>query len=138
MSGAMRPRGDMLGRGLAFPFRVGRHGGLVMAEGEEDVAQAIRIILSTVPGERSIRPGFGCDIHSFVFEGLDAATFGHIEKAIRRALERWEPRIIVEAIEFSTPQGDDGTLLIHITYTLRTTNSKRNLIYPFYVVPAEA
>ena len=137
MSRAPRPPGDILGRGLAFPFRVGQHGGLAMAEGVDDVEQAIRIILSTVPGERSIRPEFGCDIHAFVFEGLDAATFGHIERAIRRALERWEPRITVEAVDFSTPQGD-GMLLIDIGYRLRTTNSRRNLIYPFYVIPAEA
>jgi phage baseplate assembly protein W len=131
-----RPQGDMLGRGLAFPFDVGPDGGLAMAEGEEDVEQAIRIILSTVPGERAVRPEFGCDVHAFVFESLEAATYGHIERAVRLALARWEPRITVETVDFSI--GDSGsTLLIHLTYALQTTNSRRNLIYPFYIVPAE-
>jgi phage baseplate assembly protein W len=132
----IRAGGDMLGCGLAFPFRVGPHGGIAMAEGERDVEEAIRIILSTVPGERSIRPEFGCDVHSFVFEGLEAATYGHVERAVRIALARWEPRITVETIEFSTDHGG-GTLLIHITYALQSTNSRRNLVYPFYIVPAE-
>ena len=107
-----------------------------MAEGEEDVEQAIRIILSTVPGERAVLPEFGCDVHAFVFEGLEPTTYGRIERAVRIALARWEPRINVEAIEFGTDAGA-GTLLISITYSLQTTNSKRNLIYPFYIVPAE-
>jgi phage baseplate assembly protein W len=132
-----RPYGDVLGRGLAFPFRAGPHGGLAMAEGAADVEQAIRIILSTVPGERPIRPEFGCDIHNFVFDDLDAATYGAIDSAIRRALGRWEPRIAVDRIEFASSDRD-GMLLIEIGYELRSTNSKRNLIYPFYIVPAEA
>jgi phage baseplate assembly protein W len=131
-----RPAGDMLGRGLAFPFGVGPDGRLAMAEGEEDVEQAIRIILSTVPGERAIRPEFGCDVHAFVFEGLEPSTYGRIERAVRVALARWEPRIDVETVEFVTNHGV-GMLLISITYSLRTSNSKRNLIYPFYIVPAE-
>lgn len=136
MSPGARPRGDMLGRGLAFPFGPAAHGGLAMAEGPDDVEQAIRIILSTVPGERSIRPEFGCDVHALVFEGLNAATYGLIDQAIRDALDRWEPRIVVDTIDFDD-RGAAGTLLIHIAYVLRATNSKRNLVYPFYVVPAE-
>jgi Bacteriophage baseplate protein W len=136
MKPGQRPYGDVLGRGLAFPFRAAPDGGLAMAEGPADVEQAIRIILSTAPGERAIRPEFGCDIHDFVFDELDAATYGAIDSAIRRALGRWEPRIAVDRIEFAASDSD-GTLLIEITYELRSTNSKRNLIYPFYIVPAE-
>jgi phage baseplate assembly protein W len=136
MAGA-RPAGDVLGRGLSFPFRAASNGSLAMAEGVEDVEQAIRIILSTSPGERSVRPEFGCEIHAFIFAGLDASTLGQIDVAVRRALTRWEPRIEVEKVGFRFPE-HEGMLLIDIAYRLRTTNSKRNLVYPFYVVPAEA
>jgi phage baseplate assembly protein W len=131
-----RPAGDMLGRGLAFPFRAGPHGGIVFSSGEVDVDEAIRLILSTAPGERQIRPEFGCDVHAFVFDSLTTATFGDIDRAIRAALDRWEPRIVVDAIDFD-PDPDGAILFISITYRLRTTNSERNLVYPFYVIPSE-
>jgi phage baseplate assembly protein W len=131
-----RPAGDTLGRGLAFPFRAGPHGGIALVSGEEDIEEAIRLILSTAPGERQVRPEFGCDLHDYVFHKLTASTFGHIERAIRRALDRWEPRILVERIGF-TPDNDGATLFIEISYRLRTSNSLRNLIYPFYVIPSE-
>ena len=136
MTLAERPPGDMLGRGVSFPFRAGPHGGIALASGETDVEEAIMLILSTSPGERRIRPEFGCDLHAFVFEGLTAATFGHIDRAIRVALDRWEPRIEVEGIAF-TEDPDGGTLFVDIGYRLRTSNSVRNLIYPFYVIPSE-
>jgi phage baseplate assembly protein W len=129
-----RPENDTLGRGLSFPFRAGPHGGIAFASGEDDVEEAIVLILSTSPGERRIRPEFGCNLSAYVFETLTASTFGHIERAIRVALDRWEPRIVVEGIDFTA---DGGTLFVDIVYRLRATNSVRNLIYPFYVIPSE-
>jgi uncharacterized protein len=131
-----RPPGDTLGRGLAFPFGVGPHGGIALVSGADDVDEAIRLILSTSPGERPIRPEFGCDLREYVFEQLTASTFGHIDHAIRAALHRWEPRIVVDRIRF-TPDGEGATLFVEIDYRLRATNSVRNLIYPFYVIPSE-
>jgi phage baseplate assembly protein W len=131
-----RPALDTLGRGISFPFRAGPHGGIALVGGEDDVEEAIRLILSTTPGERRVRPEFGCDVHEYVFEQLTASTFGHIDREIRRALDRWEPRILVERIEF-TSDDEAATLFIAITYRLRTSNSLRNLIYPFYVIPSE-
>lgn len=131
-----RPPGDTLGRGLAFPFRAGPHGGIALTSGVDDVEEAIRLILSTTPGERRVRPEFGCDLHRFVFDSLTASTYGHIDRAIRVALDRWEPRIAIEAIGF-TPDPDGATLFVEITYRIKTTNSIRNLIYPFYVIPSE-
>ncbi|MDX6677051.1 MAG: uncharacterized protein QOE31_1103, partial [Solirubrobacteraceae bacterium] len=132
----MGPGHHILGRGLAFPLHIDRHGGLALAEDELDVEQAILLILGTAPGERPMRPEFGCTLHDHVFERIDADTLGRIDGAIRRALDRWEPRIEVEQIQFDTADADDARLRIELTYRLRATNAVRNLVYPFYLVPA--
>jgi uncharacterized protein len=128
---------DILGTGLAFPLGVDRRGGLALAHDEHDVEQAISIILATAPGERPMRPEFGCGVHDYVFEIVDAGTLTRMEAEIRRALERWEPRIDVLGIDFDLDTAGEGGLAITIEYRLRATNDVRNLVYPFYVVPAE-
>ena len=85
---------ELLGSGLSFPLTVDRRGGIALATGEQDVDQAIEIILSTAPGERPMRPEFGCGVHDFVFDTIDAATVGRLETEVRAALDRWEPRIV--------------------------------------------
>jgi phage baseplate assembly protein W len=101
------------------------------------VAQAISIILSTAPGERPMRPEFGCGVHDYVFDVVDAGTLGRMEEQIRSALERWEPRIDVLGVDFDLDTVAEGGIAITITYRLRATNDVRNLVYPFYVVPAD-
>ena len=128
---------ELLGTGLAFPLSVDRRGGIALASGETDVDQAIEIILSTAPGERPMRPEFGCGVHDFVFDTIDAATVGRLETEIRRALDRWEPRIVLDEVDFDLTDMDSGRLLINVGYRLRATNHKRNLVYPFYVIPDE-
>src|SRR5688572_14592904 len=128
---------DILGSGIAFPLQVDRRGGIALASDETDVDQAIQLILSTAKGERPMRPEFGCGVHDFVFDTIDAGTVGRLETEVRRALDRWEPRIVVEEVDFDMSRMDDGQLLIHIGYRLRATNHKRNLVYPFYVIPEE-
>lgn len=128
---------DFLGSGLAFPLDVGRRGGVKLAHGEQDVEQAIHLILGTAPGERPMRPEFGCGVHDYVFETVDAYTVGRLEHEIRVALERWEPRIEVLRVDFDLAQVERGELLIDIGYLLRATNDVRNLVYPFYVIPEE-
>ena len=128
---------EILGSGLAFPLQIDPHGSIALARGEEDVDQAIALILSTAPGERPMRPEFGCQVHDFIFDTLDAATVGKMESAIRAALDRWEPRIEVERVEFDLARSADGEVLSTISYRLRATNNKRKLVYPFYVIPAE-
>jgi phage baseplate assembly protein W len=127
---------DIIGTGVAFPLGVDRRGGLALAREGQDVRQAISIILATAPGERPMRPEFGCGVHDCVFDVIDAATLGRIEAEIRRALERWEPRIDVLGIDFELDPSIDGPLSITIEYRMRATNDVRNLVYPFYVVPA--
>ncbi|MBO9534075.1 MAG: GPW/gp25 family protein [Solirubrobacteraceae bacterium] len=126
-----------LGTGLAFPLSVDRRGTIALVSGEDDIAQAIRIILSTAPGERPMRPEFGCGVHDYVFDVIDAETLGRIEREVRVALERWEPRIELVAVQFDTSQALSGRLEIELDYRIRATNAPRNLVYPFYVIPAE-
>jgi phage baseplate assembly protein W len=128
---------EILGSGLAFPLGVDRRGDLALVSGEQDVEQAIAIILSTAPGERPMRPEFGCGVHDYVFDTIDAATVGRMTVEVRDALDRWEPRIEVEEVDFDLSEVDAGTLNINITYRIRPTNQLRNLVYPFYVIPAE-
>jgi phage baseplate assembly protein W len=128
---------DIIGSGVAFPLRVDRRGGLALAHGDEDVQEAIRVIIGTAPGERPMRPEFGCGIHDYVFESIDAYTVTCIEREILIALDRWEPRIDVLDIEIDMARAGSGELQIELTYALRATNDIRNLVYPFYVIPAE-
>jgi phage baseplate assembly protein W len=128
---------EILGSGLAFPLSVDHRGAIALASGHEDIEQAIHLILSTAPGERSMRPEFGCEIHDYLFDTLDASTVAKMEAAIRAALGRWEPRIEVEQVEFDLDHVDEGQLTFTVRYTIRATNHRRNLVYPFYVIPAE-
>lgn len=128
---------DILGSGLAFPLSVDHRGGIALARGEEDVQQAIRVILGTVPGERPMRPEFGCEIHQLVFDTIDAEMIGRMDAAIRVALDRWEPRIDVVGIDFDLTQAAEGMLGIDLRYRIRASSREHNLVYPFYVIPAE-
>src|ERR671931_1371800 len=114
---------EILGSGIAFPLQVDRRGGIALAHDDTDVDQAIQLILGTAPGERPMRPEFGCGVHDFVFDTIDAATVGRLETEIRTALDRWEPRIEVQTVDFDLDQMIDGQLLVHIGYRVRSTNS---------------
>jgi uncharacterized protein len=128
---------DILGAGVAFPLRVDRRGGLALVRAGEDIDEAITIILGTAPGERPMRPEFGCGIHNYIFETVDAYTMARLEQEIRIALDRWEPRIDVLDVDFGLDGVAQGEVVIEISYLIRTTNHMRNLVYPFYIIPAE-
>src|SRR4051812_50196552 len=117
---------EILGSGVAFPLQVDRRGGIALAHDETDVDQAIQLILGTAPGERPMRPEFGCGVHDFVFDSIDANTIGNMEQAIRDALIRWEPRIEVQSVNFDSSDSLNGVLTIDIGYTIRATNTSRN------------
>ena len=128
---------DLIGTGLAFPLQADQRGGLALARGVEDIEQAIALILGTAPGERPMRPEFGCAVHEVVFDTIDAAIIGKVQTAVHQALERWEPRIEVVDLDVEQSDAHAGTLLVDITYRVRTTSGLQNLVYPFYVIPAE-
>ncbi|KJK56014.1 baseplate protein [Saccharothrix sp. ST-888] len=126
---------DIIGAGWAFPAVITGTGRVGLARGSDDVEQAIRIILSTSPGERGMRPEFGCGIHRLVFDSLDATTVARADVEVRQALDRWEPRIEIDDLLFSTDAVDVGVLYVDIRYRLRVTNEPRNLVFPFYTLP---
>jgi phage baseplate assembly protein W len=126
---------DILGTGLAFPLGVDERGRIALVGEADDIEQAMLLILDTTPGERPMRPEFGCAVHDSVFERVDPEATGRIEAAVREALDRWEPRVVVEFVAFDTPR--QGVLLIDVRYRIKATNSVRNLVYPFYVIPED-
>jgi phage baseplate assembly protein W len=128
---------DLLGTGIAFPLRVNGRGGLALVSDDRDVREAIGLILATAPGERPMRPEFGCGLHEYVFDSIDARTLSRMEHAIRVALDRWEPRIEVQDVSFDLAYMATGEVRIEISYVLRATSDVRNLVFPFYMVPAE-
>ncbi len=125
---------SFLGTGFKFPVQVDENTGRMKTSShEEDIEEAIRIILGTQPGERPMSPYFGCAINSFVFNNADYSTLSMMEKEVVNALIMWEPRITdIEAKVVSSPD-DAGILLIKISYTVRSTNNPFNLVYPYYI-----
>jgi phage baseplate assembly protein W len=124
---------EYIGQGLAFPLQVNPQGGIALASGERDVEQAIRIILSTAPGERVMRPEFGCRIHELVFAPHDAATESLVVYYVEEALAQWEPRIDVQEVDVSADPGRDGALLVEIKYRVKDTHDERSIVYPFFL-----
>jgi phage baseplate assembly protein W len=118
-------------------MRVGPTGGIGMVEREQEIEEAIRLVLGTAPGERPMRPEFGCGIHDYVFAGADGATAGRIAHEVRIALERWEPRIEVTDVVIAFDSVAIGTLYLDVHYTVRSTNDRRNLVFPFYTIPSD-
>jgi uncharacterized protein len=128
---------EIIGTGVGFPLRVDRQGALALVSGSDDINEAITLILSTAQGERPMRPLFGCGIHDYVFESIDAYTIGRLEREVRIAIDRWEPRIEIAHLSIDTSEAEVGKLAIELDYIVRATNDRRNLVYPFYVIPAE-
>jgi phage baseplate assembly protein W len=136
MSDALDSR-DFLGRGWAFPIRA-EEGAIASAEREEAIRQSVWLILATSPGERPMRPDFGCGMHDLVFAGTDASTAGSVASSVRDALLRWEPRIEVLDVEVTREPSAPTTLTVLVEYRVRSTNNVFNLVYPFYLEQAGA
>ena len=126
---------EFVGAGWAFPVRADTTGRIALVDGDREIEESIRLILVTAPGERPMRPEFGCAVHDFVFAPADAATAGDIAYAVRVALDRWEPRIELGDVTVRFDAADLGVLYVDITYAVRGTNDPRNLVFPFYVIP---
>jgi uncharacterized protein len=124
---------EILGRGWKFPVQVDDRGRIALSDAEDDIREAIRIILGTAKGERVMRPDFGCGIYHYLFASMDAGTLALIENSVREALTLWEPRIEVLGITTDTSASSEGKLVIGIDYRVRSTNTRFNLVYPFYV-----
>ena len=126
-----------MGAGWGFPLRTDPTGSIALVTAEREIEESIRLILATAPGERPMRPEFGCAVHEHVFAPADTATAGSIAYAVRVALDRWEPRVDLEDVVVRFDAVDDGVLYIDVSYTVRGTNDPRNLVFPFYVIPPD-
>jgi phage baseplate assembly protein W len=126
---------DFIGAGWAFPLGVNANGGIALVRGDTELVQAMQLILSTYPGERPMRPEFGCRLRDFVFRGGTDDTVAELSHEVRRSLLRWEPRVNVEAVNVIPDNADRGLLYIDIQYTQKDTNDRRNLVFPFYTIP---
>jgi phage baseplate assembly protein W len=111
-------------------------GRLRYAAYEDDVEQAIQIILLTQRGERPMLPEFGGGLRDFLFEPNSPATRGAIARVVRTALIDWEPRIDVERVEVVPDENEPNLLLIQVDFVVRATNSFYNRVYPFYLLEA--
>jgi phage baseplate assembly protein W len=124
---------DFLGTGWALPVETDSQGNVALSSGEPNIEQSVELILGTAKGERVMRPEFGCDIHDQVYSSLSPATLNRIEDGVRRSLVRWEPRIDVESVDATPDPDEPGTVHIDIEYWVESTNSRNNMVYPFYV-----
>ena len=136
-SARMTAAADFVGRGFAWPFAVDHTGSIAMTDGTGDVEDAMRVVLLTAPGERLMRPAFGCRISDLLFEPITPNLVGLVRQAVRDALAQWEPRVDVEDVRPLQDSSESGLLHIEIDYRVRSTNDRRNLVFPFYVIPRE-
>jgi phage baseplate assembly protein W len=124
---------EFIGQGLAFPLQFNARGELALVSGPADIEQAIRIILGTVPGERVMRPTFGCRAWELLFSPNEAVTQSLMVEYVREALAMWEPRIEVRSVvAYRDPQRDGG-MLVEIDYEIKATHDPRSIVYPFYI-----
>ena len=122
-----------LGKGLGFPLRVNARGEIALVSAERDVEESIRIILGTRPGERVMRPEFGCRAHELLFEPRSAAAETLLKQYVSQALRRWEPRIDVRSVTVLSHNELDGALLVEISYLIKATHDRRSIVYPFFL-----
>lgn len=143
MTESLPPRADetvrydatFIGRGFSWPMAVDHTGSIALTDGADDLDSAIRMVLLTAPGERVMRPQFGCRIWELLFEPVTPNLLGLIAEAVRDAIAQWEPRVEVEDVVPAVDGNDHGLVRVQVSYRIRATNDRRNLVFPFYVIP---
>lgn len=127
---------SFLGRGWSFPVRFSsKSSSAAMSEDEKDIRESLEILLGTIKGERVMRPDFGTNIHINIFESLKTSMAARLSEDIRRAILFHEPRVIPEEISFRQ-ESEEGLILILLEYKIIATNTRTNLVYPFYLTEA--
>lgn len=124
---------EFLGSGWKFPIGLNDDGSFELAIEDEDIKESILIILNTSPGERVMRPEFGCGIHNHVFSVINNSNLKLIEEEVEKALILFEPRITIENLLVTVDGNEGSRLLINIEYSVKSSNSRHNLVYPFYL-----
>jgi phage baseplate assembly protein W len=128
---------EFIGQGLAFPLQVNPRGELALVTGKTDIEQAIGIILGTIPGERVMRPDFGCRAWELIFAPNNAETENMLITYVTQALEFWEPRITLTSVDVNSDESDETVLLVEIRYEIKATHDQRSIVYPFYIMGKE-
>jgi Bacteriophage baseplate protein W len=129
---------EFVGSGwAAFPMRTDATGSIALVSSQQEVEEAMRLVLVTAPGERPMRPEFGCRIHDHVFAPADATTAGIVAYEVRNSLLRWEPRVDVIDVDVQPSGRERNMLMINIRYSVKHANDPRNLVFPFYTIPPE-
>lgn len=124
---------SFLGTGWSFPPAFDpRSKQAVMVSGLEDIEQSLRILLSTTPGERVMQPAYGCGLRRMVFEVVNDSTLTALKDLVAKAVLFFEVRITLERVEVDASRVFEGVIFLHLHYTVRSTNSRSNLVYPFY------
>ena len=125
---------NFLGRGWSFPPSFSAGGAdVATVAGEDDIEQSLGLLLATRRGERVMLPDFGCDLAEFLFEEISPALVGQVRDLVSDAILNHEPRVLLNSVEVSDERAGEGLLLIEIDYQVRATNSRYNLVYPFYL-----
>jgi phage baseplate assembly protein W len=124
---------DFIGQGWPFAVRLDPGGHLKLVGGEEKIRQSIQIILGTAPGERQMRPQFGCGVHDLVFQPNSSSLRTLLAEKVRTALVLWEPRIDVVSVNAEVPVEGPNYLIVRISYRIRSNNAFHNMVYPFYL-----
>ena len=136
MADALDPPGksaSFLGRGWSFPPRFDPvKGSINMVQREQDIIESLRILFLTRKGERVMHPDYGCSLHDLVFEPMDSHTTNAIRQAIRQAILFYEARIDLIEVVVETEDWLEGRLSVNLVYTIRATNSRHNVVFPFY------
>lgn len=128
---------SILGRGISFPPRLDVRGALELSDDERSIQESIKIILGTTPGERVMRPDFGCLVNDLVFAPNNARTMHMACHHIEQALIRWEHRIILKEVKAEPDPDDESRINISIGYEVRSVNTYFNMVYPFYLERGE-
>lgn len=128
---------DIVGRGWHFPPKIGSQGGLALTHDRNEIEQAMNIIIKTVPGQRVMRPTFGCRIHELIFAPNNQTTAAQAARYVKDALLMWEPRIVITDVQTHIDRDMADCLLVEVNYIVKSTGDPRSLVFPFYLIPEE-
>jgi phage baseplate assembly protein W len=128
---------EIIGRGWSFPPKIDHQGRLSLTNERSELQQSILVILSTSPGQRVMRPTFGCRLQELVFQPNNNHTIARVRRYVEESLGMWEPRINVKDVRVKPDSQDNSKLLIDIEFEVKSTRDRRSLVYPFYLIPGD-
>lgn len=130
---------SFLGTGWSFPPTFDRTlGQVIMTSDAADIQASLQILLSTRHGERVLLPEYGCDLEPMVFESMSTSFITYVQNLIQTSITNYEPRITLNSVNLVTDQAADGILLVELDYTIKSTNSRFNMVFPYYLTEGNA